>query len=832
MGNYGKLLTPLSVLFIVAGAVFGSIGAPPAFFAPFLGVGIILFFVGFARLVQGKDRKILGQIIRPKAAARSSLVWALLCFNITPFIFLSTEGLNQLLVSIPFPIIILLSSTTVVQTYYAWMPYVFVAFHVIWLLLFIFSGKMPKIVNIVMNFVITLCFSFWMAFGTQFLLWTFFADKTGLIFLESYNNVPSITDLVVPLSISAGIIILALVIMMRMLHNLQVSFSNLNMKGSKQIISFTFLVIVYILAIVPLGIGIYISLQNYALIAEYTNYIGIVFLAIGIFRAVTTLVNSAKEMSKKVTASEGTGPKGVSFGITSAIFVLIFFLAWAPIVLPLVDHGENTKSNSIYNANWNGWSNFADTLEGLNYEVRSVQSSISTIAQLDSNKHVVLVVAGPNRFYNPASEIPFLLTAFKTNFSMMICDDHGTAGSLLTESFVASFVATKNPEQATPLTFFPNGVLIDNESYWVTPEFPVIKDFADHPITNGISNVILGHATGFLGGEFLSGFGWDFIGQTSGHYSFIDVKRDNKYDQSTDVYPFPGAISGLLAGQSGTLGLMGAFLEQGIPLGGYAQAVFSTKEIANHASYQSGNDTITYSSRIFCATDATWLDNELTNVQGYDNLDMGIQVIEWLTFTKDPEDTIIVFDEAHIAPDSPTWNVGRTEMSSAASFGAVQQYLNWMSTNPILGIVAPLFLLQTFRKFIPKEDNKKKIQLRDLEEYERNKARLKFRTSSFFAQKINWYRQHRKYKQAILQLFRRLERKVNRLLGDSGDRSLAAVMAAIEREHGRYYSSDIYKRIQAFFEKMFKLKAGKDNIRDEREFELLFMEMSWVSDKI
>ncbi|MHA1675347.1 MAG: hypothetical protein ACTSYI_17180 [Promethearchaeota archaeon] len=830
MANYGKFVTPISVLIIAAGAGLAGAGIDPIIFGIILGFGILLFFFGFARLVQGKERKILGQIIRPKAAARSSTVWALLFFNITPFILFDTEGLQHIVTNIPFPITILMSLESVVDQYYAWMRWTFILFHIIWIIAFFLTGKFPKMINILMNFVISLSLSFWMAFGSQFLLWTFFADKTDLVLLSSYHGVSSIMDLLLPLGISAGIIIFALILLMRMLKNLQISFANLSVKGSKRLISFTFLVVVYTAAIAPLGIGIYISLQNYSLIAEYVNYIGVIFLGIGIFRAVTTLVNSAKEMGKQIEAEGVKSGKGISFGATSAIFVLLFFLAWAPIVLPLVDHGENSKSYSIYNPDWNGWSNFRLELEDAGYEVRSVQSSISTISQLDPTKHVVLVVGGPNLFYNPASEIPFLLSAFSTNFSMMVCDDHGTAESLLTASFIASLGATGNIEAATPLTFFPKGILIDNESYWINPEFPVIKNFAGHPISSGVNNVVLGHATGFLGGEILSGFGWTYIGQTSGHYSFIDVNNDNMYDDATDVYPFPSAISGILEGQEGVMGLMAEFLDAGIPLGGYAQTVFSVKDIALNAQTPDGSGT--FSSRMFCATDATWLNNELTSIAAYDNMKMGMQVVQWLAAGRLPEDTIVVFDEAHIAPDSPTWNLRRTELSSTASFGAVQGYLNWMSTNPVLGVVYPLFALQTFRRWIPKEGDKKKLQLKDLEAYERDKARLKFRTSSFFAQKINWYRQHKKYRQALLQLYRRLERKVNRMLGDSGDRTLAALMRSIQQEHGNRYSKDIYDRIEKFFEKMFKLKSGKDTIKEEGEFEYLFLEMSWVNNKI
>ena len=68
----------------------------------------------------------------------------------------------------------------------------------------------------------------------------------------------------------------------------------------------------------------------------------------------------------------------------------------------------------------------------------SIQSSISTISQLDPTKQVILVIPGSNVFYNPASEVPYFLTAFKTNFSMFICDDHGTTETLLFETFIAS----------------------------------------------------------------------------------------------------------------------------------------------------------------------------------------------------------------------------------------------------------------------------------------------------------------------------------------------------------------------------------------------------------
>ena len=107
--------------------------------------------------------------------------------------------------------------------------------------------------------------------------------------------------------------------------------------------------------------------------------------------------------------------------------------------------------------------------------IMSIQSSISTLSQLDPTKQVILVIPGPNKFYNPASEIPFFLTAFTKNFSMFICDDHGSAGTLLNEMFFASLgVSGGDISKATPITLFPKGILIDNASYWKDPKFSVI----------------------------------------------------------------------------------------------------------------------------------------------------------------------------------------------------------------------------------------------------------------------------------------------------------------------------------------------------------------------
>ncbi len=842
MRNYGILLTPIGFLLsIVGGILTGEFrGITQIVGISTLIIGLFIFIAGIARLVQGKDRKIMGQIIRPKAAARGSAIWAAFFFNLTPLLLNNPDIMVH---GPPFPIAIMTMGKAVIQLYkFNWLIFVMISFALLWILGFLLSGKFPKTVNIFFNWIITVSLTFWVNFGIYFFLATFYADKTGIDILSPWENAIG-KELVPPLIISISISVLSIYFLIRMIKNLNISFSNLNVKKKNMLTVNIILIIAYITAISPIYFGIVLCfLPRIYLINSYIAYFGFIFVGIVIYYAISTLITTFKDLAKSQVGKGKAVQTGFSLG--GAVFIALLFLTWSPIFLPIVDRGLNSKNNSIYNENWNGWSNFALELDDMGYEVMSIQSSISTIDQLDSTKQIVLVIGGPNVFFNPTSEIPYFLTAFRKNFSMFVCEDHGTAGSLLFETYAASIVTSP-----TPFSLFVEGVLHDNASYWKDPTFPVIKNFPDAGILtqNGVREVCLSSSGGFLGGTLFGQLGWSFLGSTSSQYSWID-RDDNGFfavydnlEEPGDKYSIPSTMTSILQNQDSMVSVLGNILEDGLQLGGYPQTVFGVKELAMNEPIVINNRSATHSNRMFVAADASWLNNELTeegtrtitvdgvqqSISGFDNKQFGLNIIEYLSCGRDPEDTIVVFDEAHIRPE-----LGYTEISSAASFGATQGYVNWLSTNPILGLVYPLFALQTLRKWIPKAGDKKKVQLRDLEEEERRLSMLSFRSSSFFAQKINWYRQHNKFRQALIQLYRRLERKVNRLLGDAPDRSVNAIMNAIERERGRYISKDNYKRIQRFFEKMDSLKKNKSDIRNEREFEDLFMEMSWVSDHV
>ena len=236
---------------------------------------------------------------------------------------------------------------------------------------------------------------------------------------------------------------------------------------------------------------------------------------------------------------------------------------------------------------------------------------------------------------------------------------------MLFELFIASV-------GKTPLTFIPQGILHDNASYWKNSSFPVITQFADFPMTENIKKVCLDDGSALLGGPFITAFGWNLIGSTSSDYSFVDTNVSDTvgvFNASTDVYTLPGDFGSLLSGYStGPIGQLGSLLSNGIPLGGYSQSVFVEKDLALNNATASGNAT--HSSRIFVGSDASWLDNQLTGeidpTTGdllFDNMQFGLNIVNYLACGRAPQDCIVVFDEAHIKP-----TLGYTELTAAAMF--------------------------------------------------------------------------------------------------------------------------------------------------------------------
>jgi len=242
------------------------------------------------------------------------------------------------------------------------------------------------------------------------------------------------------------------------------------------------------------------------------------------------------------------------------------------------------------------------------------------------------------------------------------------------------------------------------------------------------------------------------------------------------------------------------------PLGGYAQGVFMAKDTGN--------------SRVFVSSDASLFDNEL--IELYDNRQFGINIVDWLTYGGLKEDWVVVFDEAHIRPEYSR------DLTSAGIYGFIIQYVIHLSTNPITAWIYPIIAIYTLRKYLPKKDEKK--QKKKVEEQDKKEEQERFRTSSFFAEKIQWYREKGRYGKALSLLYRRLERKLNNLLRGKKITTKNVLDMAIAKEQN--LTKLKIRRITRFMDRVIAIKEGKNKVKNEEDFETLFFEMEWVMNNI
>jgi len=242
-----------------------------------------------------------------------------------------------------------------------------------------------------------------------------------------------------------------------------------------------------------------------------------------------------------------------------------------------------------------------------------------------------------------------------------------------------------------------------------------------------------------------------------------------------------------------------------VPLGGYPQAPFMAKDTGD--------------ARIFVSADASLFNNELLNEDGYDNQQFALNIIEWLT--REEDDWMIVFDEAHIRPERSR------DISSAGIFGFIIQYIVQLSTNPLTAWIYPLLAVYTLKRYLPKKDEKE--EKKKAAEEEKKEELARFRTSSFFAKKIEWYRDKSKYDKALTLLYRRLERKLNAQLGGNQITTKNVVNMVKDKEPG--ITRHKIRRITRFMDTILGIKRGK-KVRDEKTFEELFFEMEWIVQNI
>ena len=566
-----------------------------------------------------------------------------------------------------------------------------------------------------------------------------------------------------------------------------------------KVIIFTFFTVYLILY----GIGITIFFNEFqesnpGELPTYVNYIPLLCYVGAAFLGLRFLIFIRNVTAQKTREVKSRKKIRAGSIYKQALFLIVFIFSFIPLLAPIIDQGKNDQNFSVYNDDWNGASDFKTLLEDEGYETYNIQSSLSTTDRVD--KKIVLVLLGTNQYYNPMNEIPYFMKFFEDGNSLFIAHDHGSTENLLYEIYLANLL-NKDIKDKVPLTIFPEGILRDNYSCLEKngkkdPTFPIIETFSDHPISSGVNRVLLSQSSAALGGPFLEFSGWDVVGYSS-TYSYVDKNDDGVYDYEDDNVDLTGVIEDVADFPDEITKL---------PLGIYPQAVFMAKEADD--------------ARIFVSADASLFNNELINEDGYDNQQLALNIIEWLSHGDD--DWIIVFDEAHIRPEETR------DLTSAGIFGFIIQYVVHLSTNPITAWIYPLLAVYTLRKYLPKQKDKE--EKKKAEQEEKKEAQARFRTSSFFAQKIEWYKEKSKYDKALTLLYRRLERKLNSLL--SGQKiTTENVVDMITAKDPRITKHKV-RRINKFMKTIISIKAGKRKIRNEQDFEDLFFEMEWVANNL
>ncbi|MFW9939209.1 MAG: hypothetical protein ACFFD5_16320, partial [Candidatus Thorarchaeota archaeon] len=565
-------------------------------------------------------------------------------------------------------------------------------------------------------------------------------------------------------------------------------------KSSEKNINFSKGILLVFFSIFLIVYGFFISdFYNQVDLPSFISYIPLVCFTGAAFLAIAFLIfirNITVQKSREIQSRKQLKTGSI---YKQALFLVLFIIVFIPLLSPIIDQGTNHQYNSIYNDDWNGASNFASTIEGQGYNVMSVQSSLSATERL--NKSILLILLGPNQFYNPVFEVPYFINFFdnESRNSLLICHDHGSTSTLLWEIFLASAI-DPDIQGTIPVTIFPDGILRDNASFDTAPDFPIITSFNAHETTIGITDVILSEASSVVGGPFISYFGWELIGSST-DYGYIDKDNNHYYNFDKDNIDLS-----LMA----PLGFPSKW-----PLGGYPQGVFMAKDTGN--------------GRVFVTADASMFNNELINDPSYDNRQFGLNIINWLTYGGvNKEDWVIVFDEAHLRPEYTR------DLSSAGIYGLVLQYIVHLSTNPITAWIYPILAIYSLKKYLPKKDQK--AEKKKAKEQEKKEEKEKFRTSSFFAQKIEWFRNRGEYGKALSLLYRRLERKLNTLLRGKKITSKNVIDMVIDKEPN--ITKLKIRRISRFMDRILAIKLGKSKIKNEQDFENLFFEMEWVANNL
>ncbi len=396
-------------------------------------------------------------------------------------------------------------------------------------------------------------------------------------------------------------------------------------------------------------------------------------------------------------------------GWKEALQIGIFILAWIPIgflagvtVFGIPPNLYDNTDFSIYNDKWNGNSNFRIQIEQDGYEALTIESTMSVITRY--NGSAVLVIMGPVRDFT----MDATLTIFQhlmAGGGVIIADDFGTSNSsflllneyLLGQTGYSDFLAALG---VTGFLSFTKGVLMDLDSYYVSPRLPIIRDFSpSHPITAGVTELHLNNASALTPTCALgaTGIAWT----TPRAWSENDTETATP---TPDPYEYAGRLPVI-----GALDIP----SQGLGRGG----------------------------RLVAISDPSIFINEMWD-QFAGNRRLGQNLINWIT--DGDTDIPIVFCEQLLAMPFA---------SGEFLFGSFMGRMLWASTNILLAPIYPLMTAIGLRKYLP---DMKKPEMKSVSEV------FMRRGQTYFSERMTYYTTEGNYARVVKMLYRKLRRSMQK----------------------------------------------------------------------
>ena len=209
-------------------------------------------------------------------------------------------------------------------------------------------------------------------------------------------------------------------------------------------------------------------------------------------------------------------------------YLLIYGLAAILIVSALTVPVLTTNSDfSIYNTDWNGCSKLTERTHTLgkllpSISVKNSDAEIMVVHNsfinydLEANSSSILII-GPSLAFSDEEAIyiqDFLLDGGK----VLLADDFGTGNDLL--------------KKINATSRFSSSLLIDL-AYEKKPQYGVIFDLEDHPITANVSRILLNYATTLIAGKNATVLARSSTG------SWLDSNMNGRMDENEKKGPLP-----------------------------------------------------------------------------------------------------------------------------------------------------------------------------------------------------------------------------------------------------------------------------------------------------